>query len=197
MLTLDNIEQEIDRYANLSHENSYKIEIDVESQSCKGAPQIYVKINDCIYYEEKIKTNKTYCIDTFIEQDSICKITLGMIGKTEQNTSIENNKIVADQSVKICDIRINNISIVNNNLYFFDYTKFTKSDTKEIITKTDGLYYNGELSLEIPTPIFPFLSKLRQQNVNAHLLQQNGSVLCYGKTISKDERNNLIKTVFD
>ena len=196
MLTLDNIEQEIDRYANLSHENSYKIEIDVESYSCNGSPHIYVQINDQTYYEEKVETNKTYCIDTFIQNDSICKIVIGMIGKTEQNTRSENNKIVEDQFVRIHDICINKISIVKNNLYFFDYNKFTKSDTKEVLTKTDGLYYNGELSLEIPTPIFPFLSNLRQQKINRFLSQQKGGKLSYGKTITSKQRSNLIQTVF-
>ena len=196
MLTLDNIEQEIDRYANLSHENSYKIEIDVESHSCNGSPQIYIQINDQTYHEEKVETNKTYITDTFIENNSSCKIVIGMIGKTEQNTKSENNKIVEDQFVRICDIRINKISIVKNNLYFFDYNKFTKSDTKEVLTKTDGLYYNGELSLEIPTPIFPFLSNLRQQKINRFLSQQKGGKLSYGKTITSKQRSNLIQTVF-
>ena len=197
MLTLDNIEQEIEKYAELSHEHSYTIEIDVEPQSCNGAPQIYVKINDCIYYEEKIETNKTYRVDTFIKKDSICKIVLGMVGKTEKNTLSEGKTIVANQYARIVDIRINKITIVKNHLYFYDHTQFANSDTGEVLHNTDGVYYNGELSLEIPTPIFPFLSKLRQQKVNTHLLQDKNYVLDYGKTISDGERDNLIRTVFD
>lgn len=189
MPTFQNIEDEIDKIANLAHEISYKFEITLHGNSCNDDPEIYIKINDKTYYQEHFKGEKKFVINTIIPTNVNCNLIFGLVNKDQsKHTLIENGKIIKDMNVKIIDIKVNNLSLVKKNLFFLDVVKFKKFANNEILEKVDGLYYNGELDLTLPSPIFPSLSKVWQQKTGQKF---------QSKSLTQSQRNELITAVFD
>jgi hypothetical protein len=188
MITSKNIESEIAKLSDLANENNYHFRLDLLGSSCNGDPEMYIKINNQIHYDGKFNGSRSFIIDCVLPDDIDCDIILGMRNKNDSNTIVDGDKILQDQNVRILDITINNLSIVKNNLYFWDESKFVKNPSNEILNKINGLYFNGEFVLRLKTPIFPYLvEKFRSKTSNQF---QN-------YTISMQQRQELINTVFD
>ena len=189
MLRLKNIESEIDKCVALADEYSYRFEIELQGVLCNGDPNTFIKINQTTYYEEKFNGDKSFVIDCVLPKDSVCNIVIGLQHKQTSNTILQNNKIIQDQFVKIRDIRINQISLVKNNLYFWDHSKFVMQNNGEVLHNRDGAYFNGEFILSLQTPIFPYLSKLFQDNIKNYNVEN--------KFLSSEHRQELIQAVYD
>lgn len=189
MLTLENIESEIEKYASQAELYQYKFQLDLTGSSCNGDPNVYIKINDQCFYDEKFSGQKSFIIDHVLPKDSECKIIIGLKNKTENNTVIKDNTIIKDQFVKIDNLKINQISLKKNNLYFWDHCKFIKQESKEIMYKTDGAYYSGEWMLCLPTPIFPYLSKYFNDKIKGYNVDKT--------SLDADKRTELLKVIYD
>ena len=92
MLTLENIESEIEKYASQAELYQYKFQLDLTGSSCNGDPNVYIKINDQSFYDEKFSGQKSFIIDHVLPKDSECKIIIGLKNKTENNTVMQDNK---------------------------------------------------------------------------------------------------------
>ena len=84
-----------------------------------------------------------------------------MKGKTNRNVHFKNNTILKNQYCVINDIKINGISMKHEHQVFWEDSVFEK-DNKEVLTKVDGLYWNGTWRLALQEPVFPILNKLFQ-----------------------------------
>lgn len=194
MLTLKNIESEIEKYASMAEEYQYNFQFDLFGSSCNGDPSFYIKINNQTFYDEKFSGQKTFVIDHVLPKNDTCNIILGLknknINNNNPNTVVNNdNKIVKDQYVKILDLKINQISLKKNNLYFWDKAKFLKTGSDQPIYQTDGAYYNGEFILSLPTPIFPFLSKYFNSKIENYNVDKT--------SLTAERRQELLRTVYD
>ena len=189
MLTLENIESEIEKYAAKAELYQYKFQIDLTGSSCNGDPHMYIMINDQIFYDQKFSGQKSFIIDHALPKDNKCNIIVGLKNKTVNNTLIQNDRIVEDQFVRVDNLKINQISLKKNNLYFWDHAKFVKQDGKEIVSKTDGAYYSGEWVLSLPTPIFPYLSKYFNDKIKDYNVDKT--------SLDADKRAELLRVVYD
>lgn len=185
MLTLQNIESEIDKCVATADEYAYKFQIKLEAKSCNGDPLVYIKINDQQYYHQRLQGNKTFVIDTVLDKNNTCCLIVGLEGKNNSNTMIENNKIIKDQFVKVTDIQINQLSLTN----FMNYSKFVNAESGNTTHQVDGVYQNGEFLLSLKTPIFPYLSKLFQDNIQNYNVEK--------KFLNAQQRQELITAVYD
>ena len=70
MLTLENIESEIEKYASQAELYQYKFQLDLTGSSCNGDPNVYIKINDQCFYDEKFSGQKSFIIDHVLPKDS-------------------------------------------------------------------------------------------------------------------------------
>ena len=189
MLTLENIESEIEKCAAKAELYQYKFQLDLTGSSCNGDPHMYIMINNQIFYDQKFSGQKSFIIDHALPKDDVCNIIVGLKHKTVNNTLIQNDLIVKDQFVRVDNLKINQISLKKNNLYFWDHAKFVKQDSKDIVSKTDGAYYSGEWMLSLPTPIFPHLSKYFNDNIKDYNVDKT--------SLDADKRAELLKVVYD
>ena len=108
--------------------------------------------------------------ESLISVDKLCDDNCKVNFTKTKVDGIKNNKIIKDQFVKIADIQINQLSLTKNN--FRNYSKFVNAESGDTTHQIDGVYQNGEFILSLKTPIFPYLSKLFQDNVQNYNVEK-------------------------
>ena len=147
MLNRNNIEYEFDKIVDSVNIVDYNFEIGVTATSFLKEPTMELSIHDKVIYSGSLKDGEHKFVKK-IKAD----VDSSVIIKAKTDDHIHKQKIVKDRLV------INGVNIFKTNLWVLDNQKFTHTDGK-IEMKNNGLYHNGTWSLELPTPIFPWMRK--------------------------------------
>lgn len=129
------------------------ITIKFSSTNCNGYPKVKISLNRRLVSECEI-TPECCSVDIHLPSDpGPQKITIERYGKTEQNTSVVNNTIVADQILTIESISVDNVEV--SKFSIIEDTVFESKD--QIQQGIDILGFNGTWTFNFETPIITFL----------------------------------------
>lgn len=138
-------------------------------------PIVKIIVNDKELWHDVIQGNQRLTFDNLDVQESFIQIDIHYLGKTENDTVMIDSKMIENQHVKICYIKINGITISGNELIDISSTDYDLRDNQKRSyseinaawskVKTDTLYDNGVWSISLNRPIVTNLIKY-QQRVN-------------------------------
>lgn len=145
MLGHNNVNEEIDKLVKDYIIEDYKFTLVVECEIASQGRDLLVSINDDTVFNGAIKSGR-------YEFNKEIKIPAkqGAIIKAKSNTHEHGDKII------VKELHINGVEITKKHLWVMDRQKFTHSDDT-IEMQNNGIYHNGTWSLELDTPIFPWL----------------------------------------
>lgn len=145
MLNRNNIEYEIESMVQCAQVVDYDITVKVEAVGLQTGSDVSISINERVIHSGNL-------VDGHHSFD--CKITvqpkseIEIIAKT--STHLHGKRLVINGLI------INGVDIFETNLWVMDSQKFTHSDGK-VEQFNNGLYHNGVWSLNLPTPVLPWL----------------------------------------
>ena len=154
------LENEMQRLVATTHLQQYTIKLELEAFECNGWPQVEIILNQAVVFDGEIKNKNT---KEFVvkAQEKLLDIRLVLKGKGKRNIDFRDNTILKNQYCVINDIKINGISMRWGHQVFWEDSIFEK-DNKEVLTKVDGLYWNGTWRVALQEPVFPLLNKIFQ-----------------------------------
>jgi len=147
MLGHNNVNEEIDKLVKDSIIVDYKFTLIMQCEIQSEDRDLMVSVNDDVVFDGAVKSGR-------YEFDKEIKIPPGhkAIIKAKSNTHRHGDKII------INEVHVNGVNITKKHLWVMDQQKFTHIDNT-IEMKNNGIYHNGTWSLELDTPIFPWLYK--------------------------------------
>jgi hypothetical protein len=180
MLGHNNVNEEIDRLVNESTIVDYKFTLVIQCEIKSAYRDLSVSVNDDVVFEGAVKSGR-------YELSKEIKILPGQkaIIKAKSNTHKHGDKIIVDQ------FHVNGVSIKEKHQWVLDQQKFTHIDGK-IEMNNNGIYHNGTWSLELHTPIFPWLFEHSVTGSEALLSHKKNT---YKETVD-DLHYKVINTVF-
>jgi hypothetical protein len=162
MLNSNNIHHEVDQILKKSEINDYQITLGFDAKLLSGNRDLTILLNNNIIYSKDILTGSYE-----IKEESFIPPGKGIKLEAKTSSHVNGDKII------ITKLEINGVNIHKTNLWLLDRQKFTHSDG-EIETSNNGLYHNGTWSIEIPTPVFPWMmEKKRQLSKDVHYIDRD------------------------
>jgi len=150
-----------------------KFKVHLTAEYWNKPPQVEILVNDKKYFDgnvEKTVNDSTPQVIEFtheLELEKTHKFSIILKNKTNQDTLVENHKIIKDQLVNIKYIEIDEIdigSIVYEGKYYPTYPEPWATEQKTagielptFIKNTTSLGHNGRWELEFSSPFYLWL----------------------------------------
>jgi len=151
MLNHNNVHYEIDKIVEKLEINDYKFTLRVRASIKSRNRNIKISINNETIFSGDIEEgNYEYTKEMHIPPgQSVCF-------EIATNTHQHGDKIIVET------LLINGVDIEKTNLWIMDLRRFKHTDGR-IEEKVNGLYHNGQWSITLPTPIFPWIVEKKRQ----------------------------------
>ena len=162
MLNSNNIHHEIDQVVEKAEINDYKIVLDLEAELPSGKRDLKVLLNGEVVYEGMIETGKHT-----VTKEAHLSPGKGILMQARTSDHVNGDKIIVTR------FEINGVNMHRTNLWLLDSQKFTH-DNGEVEIGNNGLYHNGAWSIELPTPVFPWMMKKKREiSKNVHYVDRD------------------------
>jgi hypothetical protein len=115
-------------------------------------PDYYLKIDDNLQDKGTLTEERTYNFDIMLD-DGDHRISVGFTNKTDNDTLVVEDKIVADKAIIVDKVVIEGYELADF-LYQAVYSPVGRKHSHN-----NYLSWNGEWSLDITTPIFTWIHK--------------------------------------
>jgi hypothetical protein len=147
MLGHNNVNEEIDRLVKDYIIDDYKFTLIMECEIQSKVRNLLLSVNDDVLFDGMVKSGR-------YEFSKDIKIAPGhkAVIKANSNTHKHGDKII------VAEVHVNGVNITEKHLWVMDQQKFTHINGT-IEMRNNGIYHNGTWSLEMDTPIFPWLFK--------------------------------------
>lgn len=152
----------IDNFLETLFSKNINLELEYESDYVTKQPSISITLNGIDVFKEQCKTSNTLKLSLpALQKENNLKIS--MMGKLDNDTLVENGKIVKDTYVKLCKLHINNYSLLDD--YDFFYQKFVYIDQDGHKHQAmSGFWSNSSLILNFDMPFDMWYNSVSNKN---------------------------------
>ena len=141
---LDNFD---DFFLGLAQDNAIKIALDLE---VSDTPIMEVKVNSKEVYHSQLESGNL-TVELTIAPAPIMQLDISMLGKTQRDTVLVDNKIVKDKFIIIKRFLINNFDLLqDHNLFYSKFIYLDQQNNKQEVKA--GFWANNTLRLEFTSP---------------------------------------------
>lgn len=141
---LDNFD---DFFLGLAQDNAIKIALDLE---VSDTPIMEVKVNSKEVYHSQLES-RNLTVELTIAPAPIMQLDISMLGKTQRDTVLVDNKIVKDKFIIIKRFLINNFDLLqDHNLFYSKFIYLDQQNNKQEVKA--GFWANNTLRLEFTSP---------------------------------------------
>lgn len=145
MLNRNNIEYEIESIVQSAQVVDYDITVKIETLNMNTDSDVTIAVDECVMHSGDLDDG---------EHSFTCKLTV------QPNNTIKlrarTNTHRHGKRLAFTGLTVNGVDIFKTNLWVMDAQKFTHADGR-VELHNNGLYHNGEWSLDLPTPVLPWL----------------------------------------
>ena len=151
MLNRNNVEHELDEIIECGVISDYDIEVTITAADLQSSTDMSISVNgEQIHHGYLADGDHVINHRTRVEPNKALELSM--------HTSMHRHP----QKVFLKRLRINKVDLLETNLWITDLFVFTHTDGRKE-EHNNGLYHNGTWKLTMPTPIFPWLIKERNQ----------------------------------
>lgn len=166
------------------------LKITASGNYCNTWPELHIAVNNI---SQTFTIKEDIVIDLSFKLPKNNTLTFGMINKSFGkngiwDTAIDENSgsIVNDKFIKIKDIQINEVSVID----FLD-KYFYQSDQEPIQIHDQTLRFNGQYSMDFTTPIYNWIIGQRKLFLQQNTINKNQSYFSNYKNVYADYDNQL------
>lgn len=141
-------------------------------------PSAGIDINQQQVWQGTINDQTTLVFDQIHAVDKLT-IAITYYNKTDADTKLENNQIIANQNLRIKSIEIDSVVISGNSLFEYGSTRYNLTEQKKVAyntsgyqwdnIKTDTLWDNGTWTMDLELPLITCL--LSKKSLVRHVFE--------------------------
>lgn len=163
MKTAQEIYNQFDRFFNeICQDDDISISLLLE---VSDNPGLMIKVNNRTIYD-KLLTAGQHEISLSCGVEKAITLDISMYGKTDKDTTVQNNQIIYDKFIIIKSLKINNFDLINDQELF--YNKFLYLDEHGVSEPVKiGFWNNSTLRLEFVTPFIHWY--IENSHKNSHV----------------------------
>lgn len=169
------------------------LRIEFEVYVSKNSPKLSIIFNDSIIFEEKVNEG-VYSINEKLKEEASNKLIIKMTDKNENETIIENEKIVKDTFILIKDLTINNFKILSDFNFIKNHIEYYVNNNKEE-TYSGFWKNNSEFNLLFTKPFVLWYTEKTDKNVKSSFILQHRAKDYNQKNFAEEAKLEVIESL--
>lgn len=179
----------------------FKLNIDVKviGTFCNSWPNLIIELNDKTIYDDVIVDTQVINLQVNNLLDKNNKIILGMKGKKfgknkVWDTKVENNKIIADKTIKILSLKLDEVECKDlfNSQFHVKRSDQQPSYFPDTVESSDTMHYNGYFGFSFDLPLYKSLINKKFSNKSEDEISYFSN---YTKVFHYDEEIKIITEI--
>jgi hypothetical protein len=149
-------------------------ELSVTSYECNGPPGLKISFNNETLFEQHLSAGQ-HVLQFDLDIKTKNQLTFGMFGKNLYDTKVVDNVIVADKSIVIDSLSLNNYNLLDDIEFYQTY--FQHRSNLIIESAKHGFWTNADLIFEFESPFVEWYNQRTNKNtvLSSSLLHQSNT----------------------
>ena len=175
------------------------IDVKVIGTFCNSWPNLIIELNDKTIYDDVIVDTQVINLQVNNLLDKNNKIILGMKGKKfgknkVWDTKVENNKIIADKTIKILSLKLDEVECKDlfNSQFHVKRSDQQPSYFPDTVESSDTMHYNGYFGFSFDLPLYNSLINKKFSNKSEDEISYFSN---YTKVFHYDEEIKIITEI--
>lgn len=148
-----------------NNNNNIVLNLNVSAHDCNGSPQLVIHFNNETVYDQTLKAGD-HTINLQLSGSTKNCLSIGMMGKSLNDTQVVNGKIIADKYISINGLYINQFDILGDVDFYYNHFEYL-NESGQLESVKSGFWANSQLILRFDSPFLLWYNDRTCKNVQS------------------------------